>query len=157
MQSDTKFWCLDALFDLSIKLPDLFQETINLVTYGHFLGSSRSGHPVTSSYGVKLPRVHENLLGHLSRVYREASVGSWSTVSRWVGYVVGSSFFCCCRLSKVGSIVARGWDWWDSAYGESPARRRLHVSLIIAAFPGPRLICFWCHRQAWGRVSHSQS
>ena len=84
MQSDTKFWCLNALFDLSIKFPDLFQETINLVTYRHFLGSSRSGHPVTSSYGLKLPRVHENLLGHLSRVYREASVGSWSTVSRWV-------------------------------------------------------------------------
>ena len=84
MQSDTKFWCLNALFDLSIKFPDLFQETINLVIYRHFLGSSRSGHPVTSSYGVKLPRVHENLLGHLSRVYRVASVGSWSTVSRWV-------------------------------------------------------------------------
>ena len=110
MQSDTKFWCLNALFDLSIKFPDLFQETINLVIYRHFLGSSRSGHPVTSSYGLKLPRVHENLLGHLSRVYRVASVGSWSTVSRWVGYVVGSSFFRCCRLSKVGSLVAI-WCW----------------------------------------------
>ena len=84
MQSDTTFWCLNALSDLSIKFPDLFQETINLVIYRHFLGSSRSGHPVTSSYGLKLPRVHENLFGHLSRVYREASVGSWSTVSRWV-------------------------------------------------------------------------
>ena len=146
----------EIIIFLSLKLISLnFQENIYLVNYW----TSSRIHIYWLTFcrilwlfhqRVKLVHVKENWLPiHLVFTDSDASVGSWLTVSP--GNVVSFLRPSSSRdpLSQQSGNL--------KGVGESEVGRRLHVSLIIAALPGPRLICFWCHRQAWGRVSHSQS